>query len=159
MLVDLEMPVMNGYEFINHVKRSAVWREIPVIVLTGNTSEVTHTLTIGACDFISKPFNCDELQLRVMRQARNKKEADLAKKTLQKSEARSEQLLQSTDQGIYSVNMEGCCTFINKPGLNILGFQAEDCIGKNMHNLIHHTHPDGSPYPVEPAAGDIDASA
>lgn len=149
MLVDLEMPVMDGTKFISIIKQSMQYCEIPVIVLTGNSSEVTRVLSMGASDFIAKPYNREELQLRVMNQVRIKKASDLAKYNLRKSEARLEQLLQSTDQGIYSINMDGSCTFINKPGLTILGFKAEDCIGKNIHDLIHHSHPDGSVYPIE----------
>jgi PAS domain S-box-containing protein len=58
------------------------------------------------------------------------------------------QLLQTTDQGIYGINRDGGCTFINRAGLQALGYQLEECLGKNMHNLIHHTFSDGSPYPV-----------
>ncbi len=58
-------------------------------------------------------------------------------------------LLQSTDQGIYGTDLDGCCTFINNSGLNTIGYQIEDCLGKNMHDLIHHSHSDGSPYLVE----------
>ena len=71
------------------------------------------------------------------------------KNELQKSKDLFSQLLQNTSQGIYGVDLDGHCTFINKSGLNILGYQLEECIGKKMHNLIHHKHADGSQYPVK----------
>ena len=52
--------------------------------------------------------------------------------------------------GVYGVDREGRCTFINKAALGMIGYDVDQVIGRNMHNLIHHTHPDGSPYP--PAA-------
>lgn len=58
-------------------------------------------------------------------------------------------LLQSTDQGIYGVSMDGTCTFINRSALAMLGYEADACIGKNMHDLIHHSHATGLPYPAE----------
>lgn len=149
MLVDLEMPVMDGFKFISFAKQSIQFCEIPIVVLSGNCGEVTSTLAMGASDFIAKPFKREELQLRVMNQIRIKKASDLAKNKLRKSEARLEQLLQSTDQGVYSITMDGCCSFINKPGLTLLGLKTEDCIGENIHNLIHRCHPDGAVYPVE----------
>ncbi|MDD2364688.1 MAG: response regulator [Desulfuromonadaceae bacterium] len=79
ILLDLEMPVMNGYETIQIIKQSAEWREIPVIVVTAGTHEVTHTLALGANDFIAKPYNSEELRLRVMNHVRSKKLSDLAK--------------------------------------------------------------------------------
>jgi putative two-component system response regulator len=79
ILIDLEMPVMDGYECIRQVKQSFEWRDIPIIVVTAGTSEVTRTLALGANDFISKPFNHEELRLRVMNHVRSKKLSDLAK--------------------------------------------------------------------------------
>ncbi len=57
-------------------------------------------------------------------------------------------LLESTDEGIYGVDGEGLCTFVNKAALDHLGYQATEVIGQNMHQLMHHTHVDGRPYPA-----------
>jgi PAS domain S-box-containing protein len=57
-------------------------------------------------------------------------------------------LLQSTGQGIYGIDVQGKCTFINRASCEMLGYRAEDALGQNMHDLIHHHRPDGSPYPV-----------
>ncbi len=66
-----------------------------------------------------------------------------------KSEELIRQLLQNTDQGIFGVNLAGNCTFINKSGLAILGYEAKDCHGENMHKLTHHSYKSGESYPVE----------
>ncbi len=58
-------------------------------------------------------------------------------------------LLNSTIEGIYGVDLNGNCTFINKAGARMLGYAPEEIIGKNVHALTHHHRPDGSPYPVE----------
>jgi len=79
ILLDLEMPVMDGYETIKRIKQSFSWRDIPVIVVTAGTHEVTRTLALGANDFIAKPYNPEELRLRVMNHVRSKKLSDLAK--------------------------------------------------------------------------------
>ncbi|MDR3579587.1 MAG: PAS domain S-box protein [Oryzomonas sp.] len=57
-------------------------------------------------------------------------------------------ILQNTDQGIYGIDMDGNCTFVNRSALTMLGYELDDCIGKNMHNLIHHSYADGRPYPI-----------
>jgi PAS domain S-box-containing protein len=49
--------------------------------------------------------------------------------------------------GIYRIDGEGRCRFINPAGLAMLGYEASEVLGHNMHELIHHSHPDGSPYP------------
>ena len=79
ILLDLEMPVMDGYETIKRIKQSQSWLEIPIIVVTAGTTEVTRTLALGASDFIAKPYNPEELRLRVMNHVRSKKLSDLAK--------------------------------------------------------------------------------
>ena len=69
-------------------------------------------------------------------------------KELQSAESHYRLLLESTDQGIYGLDLEDRCTFINKAGALMLGYQSEDVIGKKMHELVHHSRRDGSPYPV-----------
>jgi PAS domain S-box-containing protein len=41
----------------------------------------------------------------------------------------------------------GDCTFINTAGAHLLGYERSELLGRNMHDMIHHHHPDGSPYP------------
>lgn len=60
-----------------------------------------------------------------------------------------EAMLESAGEGIYGIDLSGNCTFINAATANMLRYRPEECLGRNMHSLIHHTRPDGSPYPVE----------
>jgi PAS domain S-box-containing protein len=58
-------------------------------------------------------------------------------------------LLDSTGEGIYGTDMDGVCTFANPACVRLLGFESEqDLLGKNMHQLVHHTRPNGEPYPM-----------
>ncbi len=73
----------------------------------------------------------------------------IAEKTLQESEENFRLLLNSTAEGIYGIDTQGKCIFCNRMALRILGFSdISEVIGKNMHNLIHHTHNDGTPFSV-----------
>ncbi len=54
-------------------------------------------------------------------------------------------LLESTDEGIYGVDDQGLCTFINQSAIKMLGFTRAEVRKKNMHDLIHHTRADGRP--------------
>jgi signal transduction histidine kinase len=53
------------------------------------------------------------------------------------------QMLESTGEGIFGIDMLGCCTFINRAGAEQLGWLPADVLGRNMHELAHHTHGDG----------------
>lgn len=59
-------------------------------------------------------------------------------------------LLDSTAEGIFGINLEGNCIFANKAFMQLFGFKnIEEIEGRNMHDLIHHSHSDGSMYCVE----------
>jgi two-component system, sensor histidine kinase and response regulator len=66
------------------------------------------------------------------------------------SEERVRLLLESTAEAIYGIDLNGDCTFANPAGLRMLGYGSEAAVlGRNMHNLIHHSRANGSPFPVE----------
>ncbi len=55
-------------------------------------------------------------------------------------------LLESTGEGIFGIDMQGCCTFINRAGAMQLGYAPDEVLGRNMHVLAHHSHADGTHY-------------
>jgi len=58
-------------------------------------------------------------------------------------------LLASTGEGVFGVDLDGLCVFINHAGARMIGYAPEDLLGRNMHALTHHSHADGAHYPVE----------
>ena len=73
-----------------------------------------------------------------------------AESALRESEAQFRLLLNSSPEAIFGVDINGVCTFVNPACVRMLGYRRQtDLLGKNLHPLIHHTHPDGSPYPKE----------
>ena len=58
-------------------------------------------------------------------------------------------LLDSAGEGIWGLDLNGSCTFVNRAALRMLGYEASELIGTNMHQMIHHHHLDGSPYSAE----------
>jgi len=68
---------------------------------------------------------------------------------LAEEESRLRLVLDSAGEGIYGVDTAGLCTFANAACVRMLGYAGEaDLIGKPMHATIHHTYPDGRPYPA-----------
>src|SRR4029077_4624036 len=73
-----------------------------------------------------------------------------AQEALHESERRIRLLLDSTAEAIFGVDREGKFTFCNPPSLRLLGYQsADELLGKNAHATMHHSHPDGTHYPME----------
>ena len=62
-------------------------------------------------------------------------------------------LLDSTGEGIFGIDLEGRCTFVNAAGAAMLGIAGDDVaaliIGQDVHDLLFPTRADGSPYPRE----------
>ncbi len=68
---------------------------------------------------------------------------------LKENEAKVRLILESIGEGVYAINKNGEVTIINPAAMQMLGYSAEELIGKTMHSIVHHSHPDGSPYPRE----------
>ena len=56
-------------------------------------------------------------------------------------------LLHSIGEGIFAIDLEGRCTFVNPAALRLLGHRTDSVLGRNMHELVHHSHADGRHYP------------
>lgn len=70
VLLDVMMPDMSGFEVAQHLKSNPQTAEIPIIFLTAlnSTADIVKGFQVGANDFISKPFNKEELIIRVTHQ-------------------------------------------------------------------------------------------
>ena len=82
--------------------------------------------------------------------ARDITEMVRARQEIADREERIRLLLDSTAEAIYGIDLSGACTFCNPACARMLGYEsASALIGRHMHSLIHHTRPDGTPYPPE----------
>lgn len=97
-------------------------------------------------------FGMEELNILqfVSTQIANAIERKRNETKLIESEEQIRLLLDSTAEAIYATDVNGICFMANQACAKILGYDSIDSfIKKNMHNLIHHSHRDGSSYPIE----------
>ncbi|EKD96946.1 MAG: diguanylate cyclase with PAS/PAC sensor, partial [uncultured bacterium] len=91
---------------------------------------------------VANGFNEMADGFNVMLDARKK-----AEDALYDSHESMRRLLDSMVEGAYGIDVHGNCTFVNQSFLQMLGYQNDgEVLGKNVHDLIHHAHADGSPY-------------
>ncbi len=60
---------------------------------------------------------------------------------------RNELILESAGDGIYGLDIHGRTTFVNPAAARMLGYKPDDLIGERHHELVHHSRPNGMPYP------------
>ncbi|MFH0300473.1 sigma 54-interacting transcriptional regulator [Bradyrhizobium sp. 31Argb] len=68
-------------------------------------------------------------------------------RVFQDIERENQLILRAAGEGIYGVNAEGNTTFVNPAAERMLGWTAEELVGKEIHPIVHHTHHDGRHYP------------
>jgi len=59
----------------------------------------------------------------------------------------SNSVLESVGDGIFGIDLEGNITVANPAAAQMLGYRPDEILGRNMHDLIHHSYPDGAAYP------------
>ena len=69
VITDLMLPYVSGFELITQIREDRQWKHVPVIVLSGKVTEraVVRALDIGANDYVTKPYNPQELSARIKR--------------------------------------------------------------------------------------------
>lgn len=79
ILLDLVMPGLDGFEVCSRLRRNPLTVNIPIVMLTAlaQTESLVHGLNVGADDYITKPFNIEELQTRIQAHLR-RRERDLS---------------------------------------------------------------------------------
>ena len=72
-----------------------------------------------------------------------------AYRKLEELSRRHRLILQGAAEGILGLDSEGLATFVNPAAARLTGYEVEEIVGRGVHDLIHHTRVDGSPYPQE----------
>jgi PAS domain S-box-containing protein len=76
------------------------------------------------------------------------KEAELRARAEAEREAYVRAVMDSAAEGIVAFDREGNATFANQAAARLCGYEVEELIGERFHDLVHHSHPDGRPYPA-----------
>jgi len=72
-----------------------------------------------------------------------------AERFFREIERENQLILGAAGEGIYGVNSDGVTTFVNPAAERMLGWTAEELVGKEIHSIIHHSHVNGDPYHAE----------
>lgn len=135
----------------------AIWKEsrqdIPFIIVSGAIGEqqAVEIMRLGARDFVHKE-NLRRLIPVVQRELEEtnaRREREKARAELEELRVKHELILNSALDGVIGVDRGGTVIFINRAAEEILGYSRSELVGKSLHEIVHHTYPDGSAYPAE----------
>jgi diguanylate cyclase (GGDEF)-like protein/PAS domain S-box-containing protein len=87
--------------------------------------------------------------LRMVGTVHDVSEQKEAEEALERLNRHNELILNSAGEGIYGLDLQGKTTFVNPAAVSLTGWDADELIERHQHDLIHHTKPDGTPYPSE----------
>jgi PAS domain S-box-containing protein len=70
-----------------------------------------------------------------------------AEESIKRLSRQNRLILESAGEGIYGLDLNGNTTFANPVAAKMIGWEVDELIGKHQHSILHHSKPDGSPYP------------
>ncbi len=154
VLLDVQMPGMDGFETAELMRSNPKTRHLPIIFITAGVKDIHLQFKgydLGAVDYLIKPFEPHILQSKVKvfcdlyRQRRQLEahqlelEAKIRERVAQlgESEERFRMLATHAPVGIYQIDTEGNCLFVNRRWCEIAGIPAEETIGKGWTRTLH----------------------
>ena len=140
VLLDLNMPDMDGEEVLDLINSSNI--DTNVIVVSGESEikKAIHVLKNGARDFIRKPYSPDELLFsiknvleKILLERENREMID----KLEESEALHRFIVHNSPDLLYMLDSTGHFVFINKNTIKLLGYSRKEIIGKHYTEVVY----------------------
>ena len=149
MLLDLNMPGIDGYQVMREVKEN--YPDTDVIVVSGETTfeSATEALRCGAQDFLRKPYAPEEL-IRIVGNTLRKRSLERnirdMNRCLEASEHRYRFIVNNSPDIIYMLDNRGHFVFLNDRIKTILGYETDELLGKHYSDFVHKDDLDKAMY-------------
>ncbi len=139
ILLDVMMPVMNGFTACSRLRLLPGGEHIPVLMMTGleDVESIQHAYQVGATDFITKPINFGLLEFRLHYMLRAKRVAE----ELRHSEARLNNAQRLARLGHFVLDEQGGFSIWSAQIQSILGLSEAPPITQ-VNDLLAHVHPE-----------------
>jgi PAS domain S-box-containing protein len=147
-----EILVMNPLDFFAKDEKALVGKAIQDVLMKGESSVeaslVSKTESRTPYFFKGLRFISGDKNY-VIGTGTDISEIKKAEEALKALGYQKEMLLNAAGEGIFGLDINGNATFINPAACRMLGLEPHEVIGKNMHEIHHHSKADGTPYPRE----------
>jgi PAS domain S-box-containing protein len=147
ILLDVQMPDLDGFETAALIRQRDKSRDTPIIFVTAINQSDTHVYRgyeLGAVDYIFKPLNAEVLRAKVsvFVELFRKREAIKAQAhELTRLIKQNELILKAAAEGVFGVDMKGDATFVNPAAARMIGRDAGEVVGSDIHALLHPVFP------------------
>lgn len=141
VLLDVQMPGMNGFEMAELMRRNKKTQSIPIIFVTanGDKRQVFRGYEVGAVDFLAKPIDREVLQSKVtvfLELDRQRRELQTQLLQIQELRKQNEQLLEALGDGVLAVDAQGHVTFVNPAMQHLFGIEPGQATGQSVTDLL-----------------------
>lgn len=151
VLSDYKLPSFDGISALAVVREKTP--DVPFIFVSGAMGEelAIETLKKGATDYVLKQrlSRLGPAIRRALEETEEHLERKKAEKALERLSRQNELILNSANEGIFGLDLNGNHTFVNSAAAQMLGYRVRELIGRHSHEIWHHSKADGSPYPEE----------
>ncbi len=153
IILDLMMPVMTGYQFCQIVRKRYDSDELPIVILTAKNrvEDLVKGLSLGANDYITKPFSKEELRVRIDKQFEllnlthvkrdnqrlswQLQRYEESEKRLREREQRLAALLDVTGDPLLAIDEAGIVIFINNAAEKLLQIDPDECLQHSVNRV------------------------
>ena len=152
ILLDVQMPVMDGYETASLIRMRAEYEHTPIIFITAHSTadaKIRTAYASGAVDFISAPIVPDILRAKVsifVELFLKSRELERSVGQFRDSEARTRSVLENVADGIVTLTGDGLIQSFNRAAAELFGYGEEEAIGQSFSVMV------GPKFPADYAA-------
>ncbi|MEA2028037.1 MAG: response regulator, partial [Campylobacterota bacterium] len=143
ILLDIQMPVMDGYEVAKLLKSNNITKDIPIIFITAVFKKeefVAKGFALGAIDYLTKPIDDTLLLNRIRLYLDIFTQRDVAQANMQ----RFYDIAQSVGDGLYVLDLNYKVNFINESALKMLDYRKNELLAQEVHSMVHYRDTHGN---------------
>ncbi|HET6892736.1 MAG TPA: PAS domain S-box protein [Pyrinomonadaceae bacterium] len=141
---DVQMPAINGIELCRRLKQHPQTASIPVLLMSGSrvsADDNLEGLTAGADDYLEIPFRHEALLIKVARLTERRRVEKhyrqiIRQESLRENEERYRELVANANDIIYTHDLSGNFTSLNRSGERITGYTAEEAARMNIGDVV-----------------------